>query len=205
MNRKHPFETGYRYHVYNRGVDKRLIFKLKGDYKRFLFTLEKCNSGEPARHLTRDHLNVLKKNTRKKKSDPVQLVEIHAFCLMPNHYHIILEQLVDGGISKFLQKVMTSFTQYFNVKYERSGVLFQGRTKSKLIDDDDYLCWLTRYIAMNPLDLCEPKWKEKGISDRAKSLRFLRSYKWKSEFDYADFNSHVQEFTKKDLRYDIFP
>lgn len=137
------------------------------------------------------------------RSKCIPLVRVHTYCLMPNHYHLILEQLVDGGISKFLQKFMTGYTQYFNVLHERSGVLFQGRTKSKLIDSDDYLRWLAHYIAMNPLDLCESSWKEKGIKDRKKALQFLKDYKWKSPSDYSDFNQHVVEYSSDTLRYPI--
>lgn len=201
MPRKHPFTTGQFYHVYNRGVDKRLIFMKKVDYERFLFTLEKFNISDPVHHVARDHENHARQRAPKKKTDP--LVKIHAYCLMPNHYHLVLEQLTDNGISKFLQKVMTGYTHYFNLKYERSGVLFQGKSKSRLVDNDDYFRWLSNYLAMNPLDLCEPKWKENGIKDKTKAREFLEKYPWQSDFDYSDFEHHMAEFKRNEGWYAV--
>jgi putative transposase len=177
MNRKDPFIIGERYHIYNRGIDKRKIFNSTKDYERFLSTLELFNTSLPASNTSR--------GSEKKKKDETRLVEIHDYCLMPNHYHLVLEQLVDNGISKFLQKVMTGYTMYFNLKNERSGVLFQGKTKSKLIDSDEYRIWLEQYLAFNPLDLCEPNWKTESIKDEEKALAFLKQYQWKKEFDYS--------------------
>ncbi len=83
------------------------------------------------------------------------LVAVSDYCLMPNHYHLIVEQVVDNGIVKFLQKVMTSYTMYFNKKYERNGVLFQGKTKSKFITSDLHYKQVKTYLDLNPVDLCE--------------------------------------------------
>lgn len=187
MTRKDSFTTGYHYHVYNRGVDKRNIFKSKSDYARFLDILERFNSSLAANNTSRDSV--------RKRKEGLSLVKIHAHCLMPNHYHLILEQLVDNGISKFLQKVMTGYTMYFNLKHERSGVLFQGKTKSKLILEDEYLRWLKQYIALNPLDLHTPNWKENGIQDHKSAINFLKDYTYRSEYDYndCDLNGFIKE------------
>lgn len=187
MTRKDSFVTGYQYHVYNRGVDKRNIFKNKSDYERFLSVLERFNTPLAANNTSRDSI-------RRKKED-ASLVKIHAYCLMPNHYHLILEQLADNGIPKFLQKTMTGYTMYFNLKHNRSGVLFQGKTKSKLILEDDYLRWLKQYIALNPLDLHEPSWKENGVQNHKDAVRFLKNYSYRSEYNYddCDMNGFLQE------------
>lgn len=179
MLRKDPFENNYSYHIYNRGVEKRNIFNNKSDYERFLFILEGFNTPNPVEHTLRASIN-----NRKDDADR-PLIVIHGYCLMPNHYHLIIEQLVDGGISKFLQKVMTGYTMYFNKKYSHSGVIFQGRTKSKLVHNDEYLMWLKDYLALNPLDLCYPGWKENGLSDENKAKEFLQNYKWRSDYDYS--------------------
>ncbi len=111
---------------------------------------------------------------------------------MPNHYHMIVEQLSDNGISKFLQKSMTGYTMFFNTRHERSGVLFQGKTKSRLVDSDKYLMWLKSYLALNPLDLCESGWKEKGVKNEKLSCEFLEKYPWRSDFDYSEFKQYLK-------------
>lgn len=194
MSRRDPFLTGYFYHVYNRGVNKMNVFKNQSDYSRFMFTLEKFNSQDIKRNTQRNFKNYTKDNTRTSKKQTEPLVKIHDYCLMPNHYHLLLEQLVDGGVSKFLQKAITGYTMYFNLKYDRSGVLFQGRTKSKLVDTDEYRMWLRDYFAFNPLDLCEPDWKNKGIKNKINAIEFLTRYKWHSRYDYG--TKDVDEFLR---------
>jgi putative transposase len=187
MNRKDPFITGQSYHVYNRGVDKRNVFNSTKDYERFLSILDAFNTLKPANNTTRS-------SQRKKELDDSKLIEMHDYCLMPNHYHLVVEQLTDNGVSKFLQKVMTGYTMYFNKKNERSGVVFQGRTKSKLVFTDEYRLWLKNYLALNPLDLCEPGWKTNGIKNETNALKFLKEYKWKKEFNYSD--KEIKSFIK---------
>src|SRR3989338_5121487 len=155
---KHPqFENEHFYHIYNRGVEKRDIFIDKNDYLRFLEGLKEFNNPEmvtlrdppPYRGLT---------SVRKK------LVRIHAFCLMPNHFHLLLEQIADNGIPLFMQKLGTGYTMYFNLVNQRVGGLFQGTFKAKIIENETYLMHLLRYIHLNPIELVEAKWKEKGIA-----------------------------------------
>ena len=94
------------------------------------------------------------------------LVNIICWCLMLNHYHLILEQLVDGGISLFMQKIGAGYTKYFNLKYKRVGSLFQGPFKAIRVDEENYLLQLIRYIHINPTELIEPSWKENGIKNK---------------------------------------
>jgi len=105
---------------------------------------------------------------------------------MPNHFHLLLHQQVDGGISSFMHKVGTGFSMYVNKKYERSGRLFQGTFKAKFVDQDPYFSHLSIYVPLNPLGLRWPQWKEEGVprgqTERAK--QYLRTYRWTSFNDY---------------------
>lgn len=179
------FAVGEYYHVYNRGVDKRTIFKQPLDYARFVFGLLAFN----------DERQFANANFHSRYGYPISIVEegkrillvdILCFCLMPNHFHLILRPKTEGGISKFIQKVAIGHTNYFNQKYERNGVLFQGKFKAIHIQDDRYFKHLSRYIHLNPLELIESKWKETGIKNWSKADNFLRSYRWSSYSDYLN-------------------
>ena len=111
-------------------------------------------------------------------------MDIACFSLMPNHYHLMLRQLVDNGISIFMQRLGTAHTMFFNKKYERLGCLFQGTFKAKVITSEAYLLHLTRYIHLNPIELINQKWKDTGISNWKEANIFLESYKWSSYQDY---------------------
>lgn len=112
------------------------------------------------------------------------LVDIGAYCLMPNHFHVLIHEKTEGGISLFIQKVSTGYTMYFNKKYQRSGALFQGRFKAKHADTDEYLKYLFSYIHLNPVKLIEPEWKEKGIIDQKKAKEYLNKYPYSSYHDF---------------------
>lgn len=150
MNRD-PFETGGIYHIYNRGTDKRVVFLDHGDRVRFLDNLYEFNDEHPAA------------NWRQKESPEVRprekLVEIISYCLMPNHFHLMVRQIQDGGITLFMRKLGTGYTMYFNKKYDRSGALFQGKFKSVFVDKDVYLKYLPHYIHLNPSELPSMDWR----------------------------------------------
>lgn len=112
------------------------------------------------------------------------MVEIVAYCLMPNHFHLLVREIEDNGISKFMQKVTTGYTMYFNRRNDRSGALFQGKFKATHVADDRYLRYLISYIHLNPVKLIEPKWKETGIHDREEAERYLEGYAPSSYLDY---------------------
>jgi len=103
---------------------------------------------------------------------------------MPNHLHLLLKQTKDNGISKFMQKVGTGYANYFNKKYNRMGHLFQGRFRAVHIKDDEQLKNIFVYVHANPISLIEPNWKEKGIRNPEKAIKFLETYKWSSYLDY---------------------
>lgn len=177
------FATDNFYHIYNRGTEGRQIFLDKNDHFRFIHDLYEFNDLKATVNLFRRFTN---------EGDPISLnkgerdllVDIVAFCLMPNHFHLVLRQLQDQGISKFLQKLGIGYTMYFNQKYERSGVLFQGRSKAIWVDRDEYLLTVCNYIHLNPVELIEPKWKESGLENAEKTLQFLKGYRWSSYLDY---------------------
>lgn len=153
--RRQPLLTGEMYHIYNRGVDKRDIFSDKNDIYRFIESIKEFN---------REDKIVSLANLRKIKSNPQsnlqivarplsekKLVEVIGYCLNPNHFHFILRQVSDNGISKFMHKLQGGYSYYFNIKNTRSGSLFQGKFKSQLIADEDYFNKLIGYVNKNYL------------------------------------------------------
>ena len=147
--RKIAFATGAYYHIYNRGTDKRKIVLDQHDINRFLLGLEVFNT-ECA--IGGVHQSSLKFRSRGSKVElKVPLVEVVAYNILDNHYHLLLRQLHDDGISKFMQRMGGGFTKYFNEKYERSGVLFQGPFKSAHVSSDARLVQLSAYINLNHL------------------------------------------------------
>lgn len=161
--------TGEIYHVYNRGVDRRNIFQEKKDYERFLNGLSAFNTSS-------SRTNALEKMRSLQRLQPVpgdRLVNILAFCLMPNHFHLLLEQCVDDGMSKFLHKLTMSHALYFNLHYERKGALFEPKFRAKHIDDEAYYSQISKYIHLNPLDLFRN-------SDHKKACVSLLDYPWSS-------------------------
>ena len=170
------------YHVYNRGVDKRRIFLDDKDRFRFIHDLFIFNDSNMVPNVFY-HLNrTLRVATERRPRNT--LVEIIAFCLMPNHYHLLLKQRQKGGISLFLQKLGAGYSRYFNERHQRNGVLFQGTFRAIHITSDKYLSHLTRYIHLNPLDLKFPDWKNRGIENRTVVSLFLNQYRWSSYLDY---------------------
>jgi len=145
--RKTNFAIGEYYHVYNRGVDKRNIFQESFDLDRFFQSIQEFNSIDPIG-------SIYEKSFEKKKkyhSNDSLLVEVVAYCLNPNHYHFILKQVAEKGVQKFMHRLGGGYTTYFNTKYERSGVLFQGRFKAKHVSSNEYLLHLSVYINGNNL------------------------------------------------------
>ena len=194
--RKTPFVIGEKYHIYNRGTEKRKIFLNNKDYERFLFIINSFNKIDPGKNVTRS----LSTKSRSKENKN-QLVKIEHFCLMPNHYHLIVEQIEDGGISKFLQKVMTGYTMYFNTKYNRSGALFQGKTKSNHIDTDIYYNQVRSYVELNPVELFDKNWGKTGrVVLTRKASEQLKGYLWSSCKDYSVYAPFLTG--KKALEFD---
>jgi|SRR3989338_1198542 len=144
--RKTSFAEGEFYHVYNRGVDKRDIFSEQYDLSRFLQSMREFNTLEPIGSIYEKTLLKIKFG-----SSTPKLVDVICYCLNPNHYHFILRQTADKGIEKFMHRLATGYTNYFNEKYQRSGALFQGRYKAVHIDSNEYLLHLSAYVNLNHL------------------------------------------------------
>ncbi|MBU6414976.1 transposase, partial [Patescibacteria group bacterium] len=162
--KKPQFTNDNFYHIYNRGVEKRKIFLDTDDYVRFIHDLFEFNDEADA-----DHIYYRRQFLKSSEVEPPKiskrklLVEIIAFCLMPNHFHLFVRQHANDGVVKFMHKLGTGYTMYFNQKYERVGGLFQGRFKAVHINNNRHFLYLPHYIHLNPLDRVMPQWREGEI------------------------------------------
>jgi putative transposase len=171
---------GEYYHVYNRAAHRLGIFRDKADYQRFLFNIIYLQSPLVFKNVSRVAGGF------SEAGFPVpdetigtilagRSLELTAFCLMPNHFHLLLKEVKEGGIETYLQRVTEGYTKYFHKRYETSGHVFQGRYASVHVKDDQQLMHLSAYIHRNPRDL--PQWK--GKED---------TYPWSSLQDYVGVN-----------------
>ena len=189
--RKVPLSTNETYHIFNRTIAKQTAFNNIADYSRaidlinyyhfsditfrysYLFRLNPKNRA--------DYLALLKKPK----------VKIHAFCLMPNHYHFLLEQVTDSGITKFISNFQESYAKYFNLINERTGSLFEAMFKGVRVTSQELFTHTSRYIHLNPYS-----------SNVIKVASQLDSYLWSSYPDYIGNTDHT--FVHKDLTLGIF-
>jgi putative transposase len=186
------FEQGKIYHIYNRGVEKRSIFLSDGDRWRFLQGLYLFNDESVSTNLLfrleqekgKMHFGILREYMRKAGIKRKPLVRIMADCLKPNHFHLLIEEIQKDGISRFMQKLGTGYTKYFNKKYERVGGLFQGVYKAVAVKKDVQLQYLLAYInVINPGQELEPELKSVA-QDPDEILRFVESYPWSTHPEY---------------------
>lgn len=182
------------WHALNRGVDGRDLFMNDLDRLRFIHDMYEFNDATPAdsnvgyrfQSKSRDIVSpYIEKRPRER------LVDIHGWCLMKNHYHLLLSERVEGGISLFLRKLNVGYAKSFNEKYSRVGTLFQGRTKKILIERDAHFLYILHYIHLNPLDYFpgSEKWRARdksSILNAVKALNYLDSYRWSSYLDYTN-------------------
>ena len=164
--RKVPFVQGEYYHIYNRGNSKQKIFHDRQDCLHFLKLLYLSNSERS--FVLREIKDIYMINKGK------DIVAIGAYCLMPNHFHLLITEKVEGGITKFMHKLSTGYSMYYNKKYARTGSLFEGKFHSSYIDRDQYLKYIFSYIHLNPVKLIDPMWKEKGIKNHDSAVNFLK-------------------------------
>ncbi len=193
MQRKDQFVEGEYYHLYNRGNSKQVIFLDDQDRDRFVKLLYLCNS--------RKSINFREDIVRRKidafdydRGDPI--VSIGAWVLMSNHFHVFITipaksnslpelDFKKNEVSIFMQKVLTSYSKYFNKKYGRTGGLFETNFKSSHTNTDNYTKYIFSYIHLNPLKLIQKNWKDKGVKDLKKAISFLSKYEWSSYSDYT--------------------
>lgn len=182
------------YHVYARGASRQQIFRDTTDYAYFLSLFERYlsyearhdQSGRPYAHLT-------------------GTLELLAYCLMPNHFHLQFYQHDEGAISTLMRGVMTSYSRYFNKKYDRSGPLFETRYKSSRISSDTYLMHISRYTHLNPREWRTWPWSSYRYYIRpAQSPEWLETERvrglFPSDTHYLDF---VADYEDKQRMYDF--
>jgi len=194
--RKVNLVEGEYYHIYNRGNSKQKIFHDREDYLRFISLLYACNSEYNFRIF-----GLEKKESPYDFERGKQIVSIGAYCLMSNHFHILITQQTDGGISKFIQKVTTAYVMYYNKKYKRTGGLFEGKFKSEHLNNDRYLKYVFSYIHLNPVKIKQKDWKEVGIINKKEIIEFLQNYQYSSFFDYIE----IKRVQNKILNTEFFP
>lgn len=147
MRRKIQFINDKYYHIYNRGVDKRIIFQDIDDLVRFFQSMQEFNTVEPIGSIYENRFRKIKLGHPVSKRE--KLIDFICYCLNPNHYHFVLQQLTNRGIEKFMHRVGMGYAKYFNQKYKRGGSLFQGRYRAIHIDSNEYLLHLSTYVNLN--------------------------------------------------------
>lgn len=172
--RKTPLITGEIYHVYNRGIDKRVTFTDQNEYARFFQTLKFYLYDNPPVSLSRFlRIGQGKRNEFLETPWGNKYISLFAYCIMPNHFHLLVRQEVDSGVSKFISQLLNSYTRYFNTKHSRVGQLFLDQFKNVLVDGEAQFLHLSRYIHLNPYS-----------SGTVKTLGDLEKYEWSSLVEY---------------------
>ncbi|MFZ2522717.1 MAG: transposase [Minisyncoccia bacterium] len=167
---------GSIFHAYNRGNNKEKIFFDQQDYRAFLFRLGLILGFEEA-ELNKNVLTNLPHSRIRIEGLGKNAFKLHSFCLMPNHFHLLIEQSKNIPISNLILKLCTSYAMYINRKYKRVGHLFQDQFKSKVINSNEQLMWTSAYIHTNPL-------KDGLVSN-------INDYKWSSYIDYTSDRNFI--------------
>lgn len=190
--RKIPLVTNEVYHVFNRGINHQPTFTSKREFERALLTTKFYQLSKPPARLSKvlQLPKDLKEDILKSLDKAEKLVEIISFCLMPNHFHLLLKQKIDGGITKFVGNFQNSYTRYRNIKNKSDGPIFLTQFKAIRIITDEQLIHVSRYIHLNPY-----------TSYVIKSLAQLKQYPW-SSFKY--FLTEKHGFIKPDLVMGMF-
>lgn len=206
--RKEQFANGEIFHVVVRALDDNLLFNDENDYFRMIFSVYELNNSKPVNIFVRRRNRNRFKKFQSAATDVTRmnvagatsgvapagafeedkrdrLVDIFCFEWMPNHIHLLIKQLQDGGISKFMRKVGVGYSKYFNGKYHRQGHLFQDVFRAVHIETEEQLFNVFVYIHTNAIALIESGWKENGVRDSEKVKKFLeQEYRWSSYWDY---------------------
>ncbi|KKR23302.1 MAG: Transposase [Candidatus Daviesbacteria bacterium GW2011_GWB1_39_5] len=174
--RKQTFVPGEYYHLYNRGTEKRIIFLDEQDYHHFLFLMYICNTEKSITLRSIGNGEFFERGET--------IIDIGSFCLMPNHFHILVHEKIESGISTYMRKLMTGYSMYFNKKYKRTGKLYEGVFKSIHANKDTYLKYLYSYMHLNPAKLIDSKWKEKRNKTVTELLEYVFKYPYSSLKEY---------------------
>jgi len=193
-------------HIINRGVDKRIVFQDSQDYARFIQNMYLFNrTSDPIRNITRSNKNknvqhpMLNINDEYKLDKKVPLVKIHAWCLMPNHYHLLVTPLEEGNLALFMKRLNMGYSKYFNEKNKRVGALWQGKYKKIHIKTNSHFLYIPHYIHANPMDMSYPEWREQNIKNKKAAWDKLLDYKWSSLRDYVGIKNFPSIIYKDDL------
>jgi putative transposase len=208
-NRKQKFDNGDICHTILRGIDGKTIFRDTDDYFRGIFSIYEFNNVNPVNIFRRrQEIKRIKEIQKQERRGPTssrrgrasydtsdgitsklldgrdKFVNVLAFCFMPNHLHLLLEQIKDDGITRYMKKVGTGYASYFNKKYERKGYLFQNRFLAVKINGNTQLEIVFNYIHANAISLFDKNWESGKIDNVKKALDFLKEFKWSSYQDY---------------------
>ena len=193
--RKVELINGEIYHIVIKTIEGVKLFRDRKDFLRMihdLFEFNDINFSSPSFrvkccrkrfNITKEDIIKIVEETDKKRKKRKLLVEILAFCLMPNHVHLLVRQIRDGGISKLMKK-FGGYANYYNRKYKRKGHLFQDRYQTVHIKNEEQLKTVFVYIHTNPVAIIYPKWKEGGIKNLKRTIEFVENYEWSSYSDY---------------------
>lgn len=191
------------YHVLNRGVDKRSLFLDDKDRARFVHDMWEFNDTEDAKNVW--HRATQDSGLRNHYMEKERIIDLYGWCIMGNHYHLLMSERAEGGLTKFIRRLNVGYANYFNERYERQGTLFQGRTKKIPIQTNAHFLHILNYIHCNPLDLSRSGkgWREQELPNAEKAFQELKKYKWSSFLDYVGVHNFPSILTK-DLFSDIF-
>lgn len=195
------FVDGEFYHLYNRGTDKRDIFLCEDDFERFLESLHLFNDA-----LFTTPRTLHQKVTRLSMSEHFNFerhhyVDVFAYCLIPNHYHLLVRQIQKRGISKLMHKLDMGYSRYLNNRLDRSGTLYEGAFKAIHVDKEQYLEHLPTYIHLNALDLGGFEWRSGMVSDWDAGMEFLSNYRWSSHHAYMNNKQYLPIIKDETVRH----
>jgi putative transposase len=186
--RKTPLVIDHVYHIFSRGVNRTPIFYQKKDYQRFLDLIKYCHFADYPIKFSKLKSLSNKERGKIKSRLKENFVEFIAYSLMPNHFHFVLKQKIENGISQFINRLLNSYTKFFNTKYKRSGPLFEGRFKAVLIESDSQFHHVVRYVHLNPYS-----------SLVVKTLNELLVYPWSSFPEYLSKSEVLEICEEKQL------
>jgi len=180
--RRVPFALDEWFHCYSRGIEKdRLVFETPGDFRRLTQLLYLANDTQPVERGRFEHVPH-EKIFGLPRTHP--LVSVGAYCLMGTHPHFLLQEKTEGGITKFMRKIGTGYTMYFNLTRKRIGNLLIKPFRSKHVASDEYLQRVVQYIHLNPAEIYEPQWKKGVVQNITLLEQKIRSYAYSSLPDY---------------------